>query len=158
MIEQQIINYKSYGECIKISNGIIETVVTVDIGPRIVFFGFIGKENIMNDQKEAFTPMNNELFDKHFYKGAEFNNYGGHRLWTSPEKMPNTYYPDKNPVEYVLTSDGVILTPPEQVENGIQMQIEIKMYEDTPKMDVLHNRQTSIFLYKNILTIRKLTI
>ena len=41
MITKEIIEFKNYGKCVKISNGIIEAVATVDLGPRIVFFGFI---------------------------------------------------------------------------------------------------------------------
>ena len=54
MISKEIIEFKNYGKCVKISNGIVEAVATVDLGPRIVFFGFVGGENIMNTEKESF--------------------------------------------------------------------------------------------------------
>ena len=68
MITKEFIEFKNYGKCIKLSNGIIEAVATLDLGPRIVFFGFIGEENIMNTQKDEFDPVFDENFDKHFYK------------------------------------------------------------------------------------------
>lgn len=139
MVTKEIIEFKNYGKCVKLSNGIIEAVATVGIGPRIVFFGFVGGENIMNTEKDKFPPANNEHYDKHYYKGATWNNYGGHRLWASPEKMPDTYYPDCEPVEYELTENGVILTPPPQTANGLQMQIELIMSDNEPTMDVKHN-------------------
>ncbi len=150
MITKQITNFKEYGECIKLSNGIIEAIATVDIGPRIVFFGFIGGENIMNSQKEKFGEMNNELFDSHFYKGARWQNFGGHRLWYSPEKMPDTYYPDCNPVEYELTENGVILTPPPEKENGLQKKIEIAMSDSEPTLNITHYMTNISEEYKDI--------
>ena len=41
MITKEIIEFKNYGKCVKLSNGIIEAISTVEMGPRIVFFGFI---------------------------------------------------------------------------------------------------------------------
>lgn len=37
--------YKGWKNCIEISNGIIDMIVTTDVGPRIIRFGFVGKEN-----------------------------------------------------------------------------------------------------------------
>ncbi|MBQ7046072.1 MAG: hypothetical protein IJN65_06230 [Clostridia bacterium] len=138
MINNQIIDYKDYGKCLKISNGVIDAVVTLDVGPRIIYFGFVNGDNIMNNQKQRFEPVKGEGFDKHYYKGAMWQNFGGHRLWTSPEHSPTTYYPDCEPVEYEITKNGAIFTPKPQRENGIAMQIEIIMSEDGADMTVLH--------------------
>lgn len=139
MVNKEIVTFKNYGKCLKLSNGVIEAVATLDIGPRVVFFGFVGGENIMNSQKDKFGETNNEDFDRHFYKGATWRNFGGHRLWASPESSPETYYPDCNPVNYELTDNGVILTPPPQTENGLAMKIELKMSDAEPHMEVLHS-------------------
>ena len=139
MVNKEIIQFKNYGKCVKISNGIIEAVATLDIGPRVISFGFIGGENIMNTKKDEFDPVTNEKFNEHFYNGAVWNNYGGHRLWASPEKSPETYYPDCEAVEYILTDNGVVLTPPPQTANGLQMQIELIMSDNESTMDVKHS-------------------
>lgn len=139
MVNKQIIEFKNYGKCVKLDNGIIEATATIDIGPRIISFGFIGGVNILNTKKDEFKPINNSDFDKHFYPGATWNNYGGHRLWASPEKTPDTYYPDCNPVKYEFTDNGVVLTPDPQTENGLAMQVELKMSENEASMDVLHS-------------------
>ncbi len=139
MVTKEFTQFKNYGKCIKLSNGKIEAVATLDLGPRIVFFGFVGGENIMNTKKDEFVSACGEGFDKHFYKGAKWNNYGGHRLWASPEKYPNTYYPDRDAVEYEITDNGVILTPPPQTANGLQMQMELIMSDNEPTMDVKHS-------------------
>ena len=33
-------DYKNYGKCLCLDNGIIKLIATIDVGPRIVFFGF----------------------------------------------------------------------------------------------------------------------
>lgn len=139
MVNKEIIEFKDYGKCIKLSNGIIEAIATLDLGPRIVSFGFIDDINILNTEKDKFEPINNADFDRHFYPGATWHNYGGHRLWASPEKTPDTYYPDCNPVVYEITDGGVILTPPPQHENGLAMKIELKMSNTKPDMEVIHS-------------------
>ena len=137
---KEIPSYKNYGRCVGISNGKLEALVTVDIGPRIIFFGFIGGINIMNDEKDAFAPVNGEAFDKYYYKGAAWNNYGGHRMWLSPESMPKTYYPDCKPVAYRITDKGAIFIPEPQKENGVAHEMELVLEDSL----IIHHRVTNI--------------
>ena len=39
------INYNGWPNCIRLYNDEIELIVTTDIGPRIIRFGFINKQN-----------------------------------------------------------------------------------------------------------------
>ena len=139
MVNYKIVeNYKDYGKCLSISNGVIETLVTLDIGPRIIYFSFVDGINVMQDNRSVFAPVEGEAFDKHYYKGAKWENYGGHRLWTSPESLPETYYPDCQPVNYEINGNAVTFTPPQQIENGIALSFQITMEDDSNKMTVLH--------------------
>ena len=45
-------NYKDYGKCVEITNGVISALVTVEIGPRIISFGYSGGQNFMNDNRK----------------------------------------------------------------------------------------------------------
>ena len=49
---KELEHYKDYGRALEISNGNIRAVVTLDIGPRIIFFGFVGGQNIMSDNRD----------------------------------------------------------------------------------------------------------
>ena len=138
MVTKSVTEFKNYGKCVKLSNGIIEAIATVDLGPRIVFFGFVGGENVMCTKKDEFEPIQNTQMDAHFYPGATWNNYGGHRLWASPEVMPNTYYPDCEPVTYEFTENGVRLTQNPQTQNGLAMGFELNMDPEKPEIKVLH--------------------
>ncbi len=146
-------SYKNYGRCVKISNGIIEAYVTVDVGPRIIRFAKNGGENVL------FTDINRKSmrcgaeYDNYYYKSATWYLYGGHRLWLTPESAPETYYPDNQAVEFEYTETGAVFTPNEQKENKIAMQIEVQMAEKGTDMKVIHrvkncgedNRQCSLW-------------
>ena len=139
MIKIEVLSdFKDYGKCLQMSNGIIEALVTIDIGPRIISFSFVGGKNVMNDNRGAFEPVKGPQFDNHYYKGAKWENFGGHRLWTSPESLPETYYPDCNPVDYEVRGKTVVFTPPPQPENGVALSMEITMSEDSAEMSVVH--------------------
>lgn len=82
--------YKNLPNCIRLTNGEIEVVVTTDVGPRIIVYSFVGGENILGWHGDA--KVETAL--------GEWKPYGGHRLWIAPENMPNSYAPDNAPVEY----------------------------------------------------------
>ncbi len=84
------ISYQALSNCIRLTNGTIEVVVTTDVGPRVIFYGFAGGENILGEHFDARVET----------ALGEFKPYGGHRLWIAPENMPNSYAPDNAPVEY----------------------------------------------------------
>lgn len=76
-------------ECARFVSGNVELLVTLDVGPRIIRFGFIGGANEMF-VKEAELGL----------KGGDvYRGYGGHRLWRAPEDPSMTYTPDNEAVE-----------------------------------------------------------
>ena len=134
---KQIENYKSYGKCLCITNGVIEAYVTVDLGPRIIRFGFLGEQNLMQSNREEFDPKTDKAFTDYFGENKKWENFGGHRIWLSPEAYPETYYPDCDAVSYKITPDGAVFTPKAETENGVSKSLEIKMDPDDANMQVI---------------------
>ncbi len=130
----EIESYKDYGRVLNITNGVIEAFVTLDLGPRVIRFGFVGGQNIMNANRDEFEPKDDKEFEDFFGKGRKWENFGGHRIWTSPEAYPDTYYPDSDKVDYQITDNGVIFTPKPEVETGYQKKLELKMDNDDSNM------------------------
>ena len=132
---KEIQNYKNYGTCVALSNGLLDLYVTVDVGPRIIYLARTGKENMMfNDiDRKTFYDVSSL-----YGEDAKWYIYGGHRLWASPEEFPLTYYPDNNKVVYEYTQNGVILMPPVQEVTGQAHTIEIALSETEPKVSVTH--------------------
>lgn len=136
MIKTEIKDYLNYGKVLCISNGVIETYVTIDVGPRIIRFGYVGGQNIMCDNRAASAPKDDQEFQNFFGLGKKWELLGGHRIWTSPESYPHSYYPDLDPVKYEITENGAVFTPNPETENGLQKQMEIKMDPDDANMHV----------------------
>ncbi len=137
MIKTEIKNYLDYGRVLSIGNGIIEAYVTIDAGPRIIRFGYVNSQNFMCDNKGAAAPKDDQEFKSFFGTDKKWEILGGHRIWTSPERYPNTYYPDSTPVNYEITENGAIFTPAAETQNSIQKQLEIKMDKDDANMQVV---------------------
>lgn len=130
MIKINEINYPNFGRCVHISNGNIELVVTVDVGPRIIRVAFVGKDNFMfEDTADECT--------KDVGGGKAFHNYGGHRLWISPETFPETYYPDNDPVKYSVNGDTVTFIQPQQT-TGFALKMDVTMSDTENKVNVRH--------------------
>ena len=129
-------SYKDYGRALEIENGVIRAVVTLDIGPRIIFFGFKGGQNIMNDNRAYFAPKTDESYQKLFGEGKAWDNFGGHRIWAAPEEWPLTYTPDDMPVFYDKTANGAVFTSDASEKAGFAKTLEIKMDPDDATMQV----------------------
>lgn len=131
-----VVEYKNFGKCLKLSNGIIELLVTIDIGPRIISYSFIGGENILFEDIDRKGQNNGPEFDK--FGGGTWYNYGGHRLWTSPEAMPRTYYPDNEPVSYEILENGARFTPSIQKWNQYGFEITVTLTPDSTEVCLIH--------------------
>lgn len=129
-------NYKDYGRVVEISNGIIEAYVTIDLGPRIIRFGFVGGENIMCDDRANAGNRTDKEYEEFFGKGKKWENMGGHRIWTSPESYPYCYNPDDQEVAVKVTENGAIFTPPAEKGTNLQKELEINIDNDDASMQV----------------------
>jgi hypothetical protein len=62
----KIINYKKFGKCLFITNGYFDLMVTVDVGPRIIFFGLHNDKNILFEDNDSVFIMKQTEFTKIF--------------------------------------------------------------------------------------------
>jgi hypothetical protein len=122
------IKFAGWENCYRLSNDRIELVVTGDVGPRIIRFGFIGQENMFKEYPDQLgvTQSNEWLI------------FGGHRLWHAPEAKPRTYYPDVEPVLVQEIDNGLIATQKPEPTTGIQKQIQITLSPDSPEVFLTH--------------------
>jgi len=138
-IEIKEINYENYGKCVQISNRLIDVVVTIDCGPRIVRFGFVDQQNVLyNDLDRKYVDRDPSIAER-YGKDSAFYCYGGHRVWLSPQRVPETYYPDNEPVVYGILPEGVSFTPARQKRNDMQLSFEVIMSEDATDIMVVHS-------------------
>jgi hypothetical protein len=122
------INYNGWPNCIRLYNDEIELVVTTDMGPRIVRFGFINKQNFFYLVPGHPCKMS----------GDEWRIYGGHRLWHAPEAMPRSYNPDNERVEFTVQDNCIKLVQPKETTTGIVKEMEITLSHDKNEVTVVH--------------------
>ena len=97
--------------------------MATEIGPRIVGAFFDGSDNLFHIFPETAGQTG----------GDEWNNYGGHRLWHSPEDKIRTQTIDNFPVDVKDTAKGITLHAGPDANAGIEKTIEISCPEDTEK-------------------------
>ncbi len=119
--------YAGWQDCLRLSNGRIEAIVTTAVGPRILRFGALGGQNLLHE-----VPGQQGLKG-----GSEWRALGGHRLWHAPEVKPRTYAPDNDPVRYEILPDRVSLVQEVEPSTGIQKALELRL---DPLRDGLHLR------------------
>lgn len=112
-----------FGNCVKISNDVVELQVTVDLGPRIIYCSLKDKENMFY-QDLSRSPLGDK---QPIYEDDIIRLYGGHRIWISPEIVPRCYYPDNKPVSFHRTEDSIIFTAPIEKHNNIQKEMRIRL-------------------------------
>lgn len=120
------IDYLGLPNCLRLSNDTVELIVTTDVGPRIVRYGFVGGLNILGEVPDMTI-------------NGEFKPWGGHRLWAAPEAKPQTYFCDDRPVSY--ETDGfyeVRLTAPVEETTQLQKEIEVRLAEEGTGVVVRH--------------------
>ena len=115
-------------DCLRLSNGTVEVVVTTDIGPRIARYALAGGENILGEVPELVTKT--EL--------GEWKPWGGHRLWHAPEGNPRSYAPDNAPVRVEMLAQGVLLRQPVEAGTGIEKAISVTLDGTGSRVSVSH--------------------
>ena len=140
-VEIKEINEEQFGKCLSMNNGVIEAVVTIDFGPRIIKFGLADGPNMLYQDAEKRYTIDTEELRACYGAESRFHLYGGHRLWISPERNPESYYPDNEPVVYSPLPDGVRFIPPRQRQRELQLSIEIMMNPDAHDIMVVHCAQ-----------------
>ncbi|MEA3345068.1 MAG: hypothetical protein U9Q78_02280 [Chloroflexota bacterium] len=119
MIER--VSYAGWDNCYRLTDGEVELIATSDIGPRIVWLGFVGGENVFGELEDQLGLVG----------GDEWLPYGGHRFWHSPEAMPRSYYPDNEPIQVETEGEEELrlIQPPEST-TGMQKTMEVTLAED----------------------------
>ncbi len=122
------VDYRGWKSCYRLANELVELVVTGDVGPRIIRFGFVGGPNEFWENERWVGRV----------AGEEWVNYGGHRLWHAPEREPRTYAPDNAPVQVEEHGDFVRFSQPVETSTGIQKELDIRLVAGVPRVEVTH--------------------
>jgi hypothetical protein len=129
MIEMRKRPFAGFDECIVLSNRRTELIISIEAGPRVLFFGRPGGQNLFRIFDEEITGRPHE----------DWQSYGGHRLWHAPEVFPRTYFPDNDPVAYNWDGRTLRLRPVAEENNGLQKEIDITLDPEKSTVDLDHH-------------------
>lgn len=123
----ELVEYRGWKNNLKLSNGVCELVVTLDVGPRVIAYRLPGGFNVMKNYDAMLGGVGE----------AEWQIRGGHRFWLAPEDLTRTYFPDNRPVAWEQKSPlEVAFTPPPETEYGVQKVMTLKLADSGTRVDV----------------------
>jgi len=122
------VEYKGWPNCYRVSNGEVELIVTGDVGPRIIRYGFVGGQNLFKEYPEQLGKSGE----------AKFQMRGGDRVWKAPEDPVASWAPDNVPVTVKITPTGVIAREPVEPLTGLQKEIEVSLSASGTTVTVSH--------------------
>ena len=121
------IPYAGWQNCYRLSNGEVELIVTSDVGPRIIRYGFVGGQNLFVELEEDLGKTG----------GDNWRLYGGSRLWVGPEDPVYSYGADNDPVQIEIA--GSSLTAQAPVEHtGVQKGIKVELSDEGSAVRVVY--------------------
>ncbi len=129
MIKIKEVRFAGWSQCLELSNDVVELVVTTEVGPRILHFGW-------KNQNDKLFYIDSET--KGVTGGKHFKLYGGHRFWHGPEVKPRTYVPDNSTIAHEWDGKVLRLIPAVEELTGLQKIVEIRLHETDPSVSVSH--------------------
>jgi hypothetical protein len=128
------VSYQGWPNCYRVSNGEVELIVTADVGPRIMRYGFAGERNFFKEYPEMLGRSGEK----------EWMIRGGHRLWRAPEDATLTYAPDNDPVKIEIKGSELVATQPVEKLTGIEKQIAVRLAETGTRVEVVHRMRNTL--------------
>lgn len=122
------IEYGGWPNCYRISNGSVDLVLTSDVGPRILRYGFLGGQNLFKEFRDQLGKSGESSFQAR----------GGHRLWKAPEDFATTWIADNQPVAVRVKADGLTAVSPIESASGLQKEIEVSLAPSGSGVRVTH--------------------
>jgi hypothetical protein len=123
------VEYKGWKNNLRLSNGDVELIATLDVGPRIISYRLKGGKNVFKEYADQLGKSGEK----------EWQIRGGHRLWIGPEDLTRTYALDNGKVQFKEIEPGLVrLTPAPDAEYGIQKEIDLKLPARGSRVRVVH--------------------
>jgi hypothetical protein len=120
--------------CYRISNDEVDLIVTSDIGPRIMRYGYVNGQNLFKTFEESMGQSGE----------SEWMLRGGHRIWAAPEEVSRTYAPDNGPVEIIVTGESLTAIQPVETTTGLQKQLTITLAPSGSAVEVRHRLKNTL--------------
>lgn len=125
-IEQ--VSYNGWERCLRMDNGLVELIVTTDVGPRVISCRLGDGQNLFHQRRGQQGRTGD----------AEWLIYGGHRLWHSPQVGERPNQPDNRPIEYKIAGETLSLLAEPEAETKVQKRLDITLFPDEARVLLRH--------------------
>jgi len=113
----QEIPYAGWKRNLRLQGPTTELVITLDVGPRIIRYGFHGDRNVFVELAEQLGGVGEK----------EWMIRGGHRFWTAPE-ADHSYAVDNGPVTWKQLGDAAVeIVEPANLSFGFQKTMRVEV-------------------------------
>jgi hypothetical protein len=131
------VEYRGWKNNLRFSNGTVELVVTLDVGPRIMSYAYTGGQNVFKEYEEQMGKSGEDSWQIR----------GGHRLWHAPEDVKRTYALDNTSIKYEnLSESSARLIQTVESMTGIQKEIDVKLDDAGTGVTITHRlRNTNLW-------------
>ncbi len=109
--------YRGWPNCYRMSNGEVELILTSDVGPRVIRFGFVGGQNLFKEFPDQIGKSGEKIWQPR----------GGHRIWMAPEDGVLSYALDNLPIHAEAKGDTIELTGNVEPETALQKVMIVKL-------------------------------
>jgi hypothetical protein len=118
----------STDEILRLTNGTIDVDLSMAFGPRVLRYAFLDGANLFASTPHLST--NTPL--------GPWRPVGGHRVWVAPERMPGSYAPDEQRLEYDVDGAlGAELRAPVDAA-GMQKTLQVRLDPAGTRVLVTH--------------------
>jgi hypothetical protein len=121
-------DFGGWPNCYRLSNRDVELIVTADIGPRVMRYGFVGGRNLFKEFADQLGKSGEKSWQPR----------GGHRLWAAPEAIPDSYALDNSPCRVGVRGDVLTVTGPVERETRLEKQMTVKLDAKGTAVEVIH--------------------
>jgi hypothetical protein len=123
----ETVAYRGWPNNLRLSNGEVELIVTLDVGPRVISYRLTDGINVLKNYDSMMGGT----------AEPEWQIRGGHRFWLAPEDLTRTYFADNRPVKWTALGDlAAKFTPLPEVEYGVQKEMELKLGAKGSRVEV----------------------
>ena len=120
--------YGGWANCYRVTNGEVELILTSDVGPRVMRFGFVGGQNFFREFEGQMGTSGETAWVPR----------GGHRVWIAPEDPVKSYAPENGPVAVRIEGGTIEATQPVEPLTGIEKKLSLRMAEQGTAVEVVH--------------------
>lgn len=113
----EVAPYKGWARALHISNGEVELVITLEVGPRILRYAFVGGPNLLKEIPEQMGTSQEPAWAMR----------GGHRLWASPEDPAYTYFADNQAASHGADDGGAWVRSAVDPKTGLSYAMRISL-------------------------------